>query len=251
MTTDIKTLVQDLKDYYFEITNYDHLTSIQKKEYVNTVKQKYFNNGIEYWINHYDNGGDDVQFQIANMYIEDFGIIHDIYEIGQYPIQLKVEKNVSISYEPRNLDKLPDEDKKSIKNNECFNLNKGSTYKFSGKLTECRYILGHGGQFYFKLIGNENNKIIQNVIGQNKKKAQNDILKATLQSSVLGFFIGIGCWLIIRLIILPICSWSKYGIGGTDSPGLWSIIVILFCTFLVGAIVYNNELRIHRESKRL
>lgn len=51
-----------------------------------------------------------------------------------------------------------------------------------------------------------------------------------------GFLFGLGFMLLLTIVILPIYSWSKFGLGAPKGDGTWQT-VLLILSIVIGAIV--------------
>lgn len=68
-----------------------------------------------------------------------------------FPIQLKRNDNVSISYEPRIIKKYPSTFESKIDNSKYINLKKGEEFEFEGKALNCSYHFVDKNQLYFQI----------------------------------------------------------------------------------------------------
>lgn len=157
MENDIRSLTKDLKNYFLQITKADNdnsLTTIQKEKYRDSIKKAIEAKGINYANEtHYD-APKRITFYSPTWYVNEIGVIEDVRPNGAYPFSISIDDNISILYDPRN---LKDEDRhewRNLKNNEFLNLQKGSKYRFKGKVSFCNYYFAEKPErFDFVVIG--------------------------------------------------------------------------------------------------
>jgi len=97
-----------------------------------------------------------------------------------FPISLSVGNDASVTFEPRNLKRVPDLDRERGDNAELLGLRKGAEYPFRGKLIYCDYYFRSRNdvRFMFKVEGDSPNAI----------DAMN--LRSAIGSGLFGVIVG-------------------------------------------------------------
>jgi len=140
---DIKSLVALVKTCHSRIAGLEDssLTSIQRQQSESRLRNSLSDDGITYSLSGYDEQPEwhCLHWSFTSLYIRDSGVITDVRPVGPYPIQLSVGESVSVAFEPRDISKIDEWDRKKIDNARFANLTKGSSFDFSGRLVSCRY----------------------------------------------------------------------------------------------------------------
>lgn len=198
MENDIRTLTKDLRNYYVQIrkgVDLSSLTSVQREEYGDPIKKALEGKGISYsFPTHWDSPQDHITFYSSNWYVNEVGIIEDVSAKGAFPFTLLIDDDIFISYEPRNLKDKDSWKSNDLQNKEFLNFQKGSEYKFKGRIKSCSYYyLAKPEKFVFVIIGygsqNENCFIATTCYG-NYDNPEVIILRQFRDEKLLTSFLG-------------------------------------------------------------
>ena len=224
--------ISEIKKCFIDLKNElsaQNLTTIQRKELETTIKEKYRNKGINYTL-HAESctnmAWESISFSHPPWYINDVGIIKEVRDKGSFPIELGIDDNIEIYYEPRELfDNTYDN---NYRENKEFNmLRKFDEYKFHGKITSCSY----------KLKPNESFEFFINRKNDDAKYLEKKHTKA-IRWGILGGGIGVHVGIIVGMIIgyiIQIASCVSSGFSKkTDSPNIGVIIVCAIIGGLIG-----------------
>ncbi len=156
METDIRTITKEVKNYYTQIAKAqsdNSLTTIQKNEYQDFLKKGMEAKGVSYRFEKYYDAPKRVIFDFQSLYVDEIGLINDVRPTGAFPFTISVDDNISILYDPRNIEKLDLHEKDRLNNNEFSNIQKGSNYQFAGKVFGCNYYYMPPERFDISVIG--------------------------------------------------------------------------------------------------
>jgi hypothetical protein len=159
MEKDLRSIAKEMKDYLLQIRDpRNSLTSIQRNAELDALKSSLANNGITYSLmDDYESGY--INFTFNSLYVNDTGIISDVRPKGTFPLSLKVDNNISISYEPRYFKELPDlYERDKIDNSAYFDLQKGSSYQIQGKVKYGRYFFKGKEEFIIDVVAVKSEK---------------------------------------------------------------------------------------------
>ncbi len=148
---DINSVVALVKTYHSRITSLDgsSLTSIQHKQAEIRLKQSLYDEGITYDIPGHWDAEPRLACAFRCLYVRDSGVIRDVAPRGRHPINLSISENVSVVFEPRDIDQIPSWKYNDLDNARFADLSKGSSFPFAGRLTFCDYFFNRpaGGAF--------------------------------------------------------------------------------------------------------
>jgi hypothetical protein len=243
MEIDTRTLVKEVLNHYRTITDVDALTTLQRQEHAGATRLALGARGITYTLRYAEDCWDDSSLSLVmpNVEIVDVGTVRDVHATGPSPIRLGVGDNIEILYEPRNLDKLTNpEARKNLSNSEFLHLAKGSDYRFHGTLEGCCYYFKRAREsapeFSFHIVGRDESAVVNGIDNDNIRKATRSGVVGGLFGAGAGFVLGIAACLALALVILPIYSWSEYGLGSPKDDTPWPTFVIVIST-AIGAIL--------------
>ncbi len=157
---DLMAVVDELNGYCAQILepDSDALTSIQKQARQGALTREIKKAGVSFSVDHdTDHGSIDyssISFGWSTaMRVKGTGTITDVLAVGDYPIHLSLDKQVSVCFEPRRLGDWPE--RYRVSNRRFADLTKGNLYEFQGKVSFGRFYFKQGprGRFDFRIEG--------------------------------------------------------------------------------------------------
>jgi hypothetical protein len=229
METNLRALSKEIRNYYLDFASESNLTSVQKAGQENALRENLKAKGILFGAHHDKNTGAVLyyNFNFTGYFINDTGIISDIKPLGDFPVSLYLNENITISYEPRNIKRIQDEYRKDISNSELQHLKLKSEYTFQGEVVNCRY--DHiSDKYHYTVAGNEESVVDK----ENFKLAKKEGLKRGAVGAFYGLVSGIIIVIGIFLFTEIYNYFSKYDIR----PGM--IIPVVVALSVAGAWGY-------------
>lgn len=255
MEKKIRDLIQEIDGYVNKISNYSHLTSIQKFAYKEAIKKEINESGIEYEVNYkineyYPNTSDEpissIKFIFTDVYINDIINIEDVKRTGPFPISSRMN-NCYISYEPRDLSKIRDVDMARIRNDEYIKLGSGDVHRIFGKLVEC-YWYQHGVSI--NVVGNEASQAIDSIINENMIEDNKNIAASAgrgILGSVIGIIVGFVFGIIMGLVVQIVSCVSSGSSKGSDK---FNLAIIIVSAIIGGLLGFFSIFSTYREKKK-
>ena len=248
MGISVRSLVNEIKNFKLQIeknNNNVDLTTVQRAEYGKSILKSLQDKGITY----HSGGNNSYIYTFKNTQVDDTGIIKDIRAQGSFPIDIIVDGNILVIYEPRNIKYLPDNHE--LNNSEFLNLKKGSEYKFSGKTEACTDFY-EKQMMVFNVEGSESSIFQENIIS---KELQNNIesakkagMNGVLSGGFWGMVLGIVFYLLLY-IILPILNFLFSFNFHNGIKNLYVIAIFIFIGALIGYSDMYDKVRDKRIGK--
>jgi hypothetical protein len=255
--------VKDIRSFYLTITDVKALTALQRQKYDVDTRRNLESHGITYTLHYDEDNSVDYTYlslTIVNVEVVDVGTIDDVRETGTSPIRLRVDENVEIEYEPRNLEKISFEAQKKLSNGEFLHLAKGSAYPFRGRLKSCEYYFRRAEnkpassgwrrpEFVFNVFGSHHSEVVEDIHRENIRKATASGIFGSLLGAGAGFVVGLVIRIALSVVILPIISWREYGLGSPDHHSSWPLLVIIASTVIGAIIGYSVDYSASRQNQ--
>jgi hypothetical protein len=231
METTVRSLSKEIKGYIKQITEDQNLTSVQKIEHDDSLRKALQDKGVFYGTK-LDKDSKSISYYYFNfpgLQVSDKGIISDINPKGDFPVSIKLDDNITISYEPRNLKKVKKDYRRDISNAELAHLQLGSEYAFQGEIVDCRY-------------DPESEKYHFNIAGGAESLADKDNLslatKAAFRRAVVEAFMGLGTGIIVYIGI-GIILWIHNIFSEKDIFMKNFIIVIIIVVCIIAGALHG------------
>jgi hypothetical protein len=231
METTIRALSKEIKGYYQQITEVQALTSVQRIEHEDLLRKTLQDKGI-YFGTKWDKESNSIlyyYFNFPGLIISDKGIISDINQKGDFPVSIKLDDNITISYEPRNLKKVKKDYRRDISNAELAHLELGSEYIFQGEIIDCHYDFKNE-RFHFNIAGGA-----ESVADKDNLKLAT---KAAVRRAFIGAFIGLGTGIIVYIGV-GIILWVHNIFSEKDIYMRNFIIVLIIAVCIIAGAIHG------------
>jgi hypothetical protein len=231
METTVRSLSKEIKGYYQQITEDLNLTSVQKIEHDDSLRRVLQDKGVFYGTRH-DKDSKSIAYYFFNfpgLQISDKGIISDINPKGDFPVSIKVDDHITISYEPRNLKNIKKDYRRDISNAELAHLKQGSEYAFQGEIVDCQYDFKNE-KYHFNIAGGAESIADKENLGL--------ATRAAFRRAVVEAFMGLGTGIIIYIGV-GIILWIHNIFSDKDIYMKNFIIVIIIVVCIIAGALHG------------